>query len=347
MTKPAQATPPLSNIPRRSKAAMIVQMLLADGQRIGLSKLPETAQLDLSRELSRLRLIDKTTLNLVALEFAALLDTVALVPSGGVEGTLAALSDQISPATAARLREETAHTRGADPWAQVLALAPADLVPLMTTESIEVCAIALSKLPVAKAAELLSLLPGDRARRITYAISQTSGVAPDAVARIGAALATEYGTPRATAFAQAPFQRVGAILNSSPAATRDDVLAGLGDTDPAFADKVRKSIFTFLDIPARLAAGDVPKVVRAVEGAVLVTALAAAKGDGGATAEVADFILSNMSKRMAEQLTEEIGEKGRVRKSEGETAQTALISAIREQAETGEITLRTPDEPED
>lgn len=36
---------------KRRKAAVVVQMLLADGQRLSLSRLPEDVQLDLTREL--------------------------------------------------------------------------------------------------------------------------------------------------------------------------------------------------------------------------------------------------------------------------------------------------------
>lgn len=222
-----------------------------------------------------------------------------------------------------------------------------DLVGLMETEGVEVCAVALSKLPVAKAAELLGLLTGERARRISYAVSQTAAISPDAVGRIGLALAAEYGNRPTVAFDHPPVQRIGAILNASPSTTRDWVLDGLGGDDPALAEQVRKAIFTYTDIPARIAPPDIPKVIRGVEGTVLVIALAAGMADGGTAPETTEYILANMSQRMADQLREEIGERGRIRKTDGEAAQATLIAAIRARIDAGEVNLIEPDEPED
>jgi flagellar motor switch protein FliG len=79
----------------------------------------------------------------------------------------------------------------------------------MQAESIAVCAVAISKLPVSKAAEVLSKTPVDRARRITYAMSQTANISPETVRRIGAALAQDYGHPPALAFDRTPAATIG------------------------------------------------------------------------------------------------------------------------------------------
>lgn len=342
-------TQPLSGpaLSRRRKAAMVVQMLLADGRQLKLASMPDEVQLRLTRELGSLRAIDRDTLAAVATEFAEDLERMALVAPGGLDGALASIGPQLSPTAAARLREESARMRGGDPWVQVLALSVTDLVPLMTAESTEVAAVTLSKLPVGKAAELLGKLPGERARRITYAMSQTNGVSPEAVKRIGEALVLDYCTKPVPAFSGPVEQRVGAILNSSPAVTRTTVLEGLGDDDPTFAEQVRKAIFTWADIPARVEAVDVPKVIRGYDNSSLVTALAAALADGGPAAAVAEFILSNMSQRMADQLREEIEARGKVKKADGEQAQGGFVSHIRERADAGDISFIEPEGEEE
>jgi flagellar motor switch protein FliG len=332
---------------RRRKAAMVVQLLLSDGQPLPLARLPEELQLDLTRELGSLKSIDRETLRAVAEEFARDIESIGLTAPDGVAGALAALSAHLSPGAAAKLRAEAAQTRGSDPWPQIIGLPNEDLVRLLQAESTEIGAIVLSKLPIPRAAELLGLLPGERARRITYGVSQTADVLPEAVARIGRGLAAEYCVKLPPAFISPPVQRVGAILNSSGAATRDSVLEGLGTTDPDFADQVRKAIFTFRDVSERLSPADVPKLVRAVDGALLVTAFAYAASLGGAEAEAAEFILGNMSQRMAENLREEIKERGKIKKVDGEFALSQIVSAIRERADTGEITLLEKEDPAD
>jgi flagellar motor switch protein FliG len=201
----------------------------------------------------------------------------------------------------------------------------------------------LSKLKVSRAAQLLGGLPGPLARRITYAVSLVSPVSPRTVARIGEALGAELGRDVPRAFAGGPVERVGALLNFSRAATRDDVLEGLGETDPGFAEAVRRSIFTYANIPARVGVRDVPKILRAVEQKVLVTALAASSASEEAQ-KTADFILANISQRMAETIRGEMQDLGAVKPADGEAAMTAVVAAIRELEEAGEIYLVAEEE---
>jgi flagellar motor switch protein FliG len=291
-----------------------------------------------------MRYVDRGTLADVVAEFAQELEGMGLTFPRGVAGALTALDGRISPQTAARLRKEAGVRQQGDPWDQVKQADVAALIPIVERESTEVAAVLLSKLDVARAADLLGKLPGELARRITYAVSQTGAVSPEAVDRIGLALAAELHDIPETAFAQGAVERVGAILNFSPAATRDDVLTGLDEADQEFANLVRRAIFTFVHIPERVKPTDIPRITRDVDQAVLVTALAgAASGD---LAPVAEFILSNMGKRMAEAMREEMQERGRVRLRDAEEAMTAVVNAVRTLEAAGEIAYVAPEEDE-
>ena len=327
----------------RQKAAVIVRLLLAEGVQVPIGDLPEPMQEALTHELARMRPIDRTTLRDVAAEVAERIDSIGLSFPSGLGGALGLLEGHISPAAAQRLRKSSGVARTGDPWVVIAGLAAERLLPILQDEAPEVGAILLSKLPVKKAAELLEMLPGDRARRLSVAIRQTSVVGPETVRRIGLSLADQLDAQPDRAFDVTPVERVGAILNSSRAATRDEVLAALDDDDKAFADEVRKSIFTFANLPKRLAPADVPKAVRALEQDVLVKALAGAAGTYDASA---DFILANMSKRMAESLREEVQELGKIKPAEGEEAMSEVIGAIRALAERGEILLVSEEEAE-
>lgn len=217
------------------------------------------------------------------------------------------------------------------------------LMSVIESESTEVGAVILSKVAVSRAAELLGRLPGDRARRIAYAISLTGNVDPDTVHRIGKSLALQLDQRPPKAFNVGPVERVGAILNVSAAGTRDDVLKGLEQEDAGFAEQVRRAIFTFVHIPARLHVRDVPKLIRVVDQPVLVTALAAAMTvpDQAAAAE---FLLTNMSQRMAQGLREDIAQRGKVKEKDADEAMATLVSAIRMLEGSGEVVLITDDD---
>lgn len=335
------------NLPRATKAAMVVQLLLRNGGDLPLAQLPPAAQARLTRELGALNLVDKDTLKGVAIEFSRELSNVGMTAPGSMEAALKSLEGRISETIATQLRVEAAGGANTDPWDLVLTLETEDLVPIATDESAEVAAVMLSKLPTAKAASLLGQLPGPLARKVAFAMSRTTSIRADAIARIGAGLAQAYCGASIPAFAQTAESRIGAILNSSPAATRDQILEGLMTEDQTFGEGVRRAIFTFEDIPARLAAIDVPKVLRDVDQADLVRALSSAAAAGGPLAAAADHLLGNVSNRLADSLREEMEDAGVVKQAEGEAAQTAVITSIRSAVDAGTIALILPDEDED
>lgn len=334
-----------ARLTRRQKAAIIVRFLLKEGADLPLGDLPDPLQASLTTQMGAMRYVDRATLADVVAEFASELEAMGLTFPRGVAGALSALDGRISAQTAARLRKEAGVRQFGDPWEQVCAAKPDALLGILMRESTEVAAVMLSKLATERAAELLGRLPGDRARRITYAVSRTGAVTPEAVDRIGRALAGELHDVPETAFDAGPVERVGAILNSSAAATRDAVLSGLDETDGDFARLVRKAIFTFVHIPARLAPLDVPRITREVDQPVLVTALAGATAAG--LGDAVDFILANMSRRMADALREEIGELGEVSLTDGEAAMSQVVNAIRRLEAAGDITLIAAPDPDD
>jgi len=325
------AVHPLS---QQQKAAVIVGLLLSEGASIPLNRLPVPMQEALAHQIGQMRPVNRGTLDAVVDEFIEQLSDIGLAFPNGLEAALGILDGKIDIEIAGELRKQTGMPATNDPW-ETVSNQPADrMLPILEAESIEVGAVILAKLTVAKAAEILGRLPGERARRLTYAVSKTDGVSPATVHRIGQALARQINVVPEIAFSDGPVERVGAILNFSPAATRDQVLAGLDEADKGFADQVRKAIFTFAHIPTRIEARDVPKVLRNIEPDTLITALAAATD---ALAPTANFILENMSKRMAEQIREEITEKGVVKLADGETAMNAVVAVARKMEAEGEL----------
>lgn len=343
-----QMTPPAGapELTRRQKAAIIVRLLVSEGETLPLRDLPEDMQRDLTHIIGTMRPIDRATLDAVVGEFADELEGLGLTFPQGLAGALTALDGQISPHTAARLRKEAGVKLAGDPWDRIRALEVKDLVPLIEQESIEVGAVVLSKLDVGRAAQVLGALPGARARRITYAVSQTTGATPEALERIGLSLAAQIEARRASVFDKGPAEMVGAILNYSTANTRDDLLIGLDETDAAFAEQVRRAIFTFANIPARVAPRDVPKVVRNLDQTALVTAVAAGAGAEGPEARAAEFLLGNMSGRLADQLREDARDLGRVKPKDAEAAMTEIVNTIREMEAAGDLLLLAEEDDE-
>ena len=341
MPPPKGGLPSAPALTGRQKAAIVVRLLLANDLKLPISELSEDAQSALADEIANMRSIDHDTLTAVVTEFADQLEAIGLSFPGGIDGALSMLDGHLSPTVTTRLRRKASASSRGDPWERIAGIDVERLLPVLEDEAVEVGAVLLSKLAVSKAAQLLSRLPGDRARRMAYAVSQTGNVDPDTVRRIGQSLATQLDAQPARAFDTGPVERVGAILNFAAAPTREDVLKGLEEEDAAFAEEVKKAIFTFTNIPERIDARDIPKVIRNVDQTVLVTALAGAKG---ADEKSAEFILANMSQRMAGSLRDEMANLGKVKDKDAEEAMSAVVAQIRELEAAGELFLIAGDD---
>ncbi len=339
--KAARMVPPPRHLSAKQKAAVIVRLLLSQQVSPGLDRLSPAMQADLARAMGTLGQIDRTTLSQVVGEFTARLDGLAMAGPHGLQAALGLLEPHISPIARDGLRAEAEAGDPADPWTKLAAMDPDRLRPLLLSESAEVAGILLSKLGVAKAAALLADLPQERAQVIAHAVALTATVTPRMVERIGAQLLEQMRDVPEPAFRAGPVDRVGAILNSVGAGLRDALLSGLEARDTRFAEEVRRAIFTFEHIPKRVEATDVPRILRRVDPDALIRALAAAFATAPLAAE---FLLENMSKRLAEQMRDEAQGLAPPRGDEGEASMAEVVTAIRALEEEGEIRLIPPED---
>lgn len=325
---------------------MIVRLLQSEGADLKLDSLPEETQIRLTRALSRMKPVDRGTLDSVASEFSQQLESLALTAPGDMHGALAVMEGRLSPGASARLVDEAGAGDPAHAWRKIKALPAVDQSRILLGEGVEVCALLLSKLPVDRAAELLSTIPGPRARSIARITARIDDLPTETAGRIAHALVAEYCDSPAPLFDVDAVHRVANMLNATRRDLREEILAGLEEDDPEFAKKVRAAIFVFANIYQRIAPLDAPKVMRLLNPEQITLCLGGALEAGGDDAKSAEFLLENMSKRMSEQVRDEISTIGRFPAADVEEAQNMLIQSIRDAADTGEIILMTPEDSE-
>lgn len=319
------------------KAAIIVRLLLAEGLETPITSLPSDLQTQLTQTLGNMRLVDRQTLCAVVEEFIDMLDQVGLSFPDGLEGALSLLEGKLNPDATVALRALSRGHGLNDPWPTLESAKIDDLLTIIMQESRVVGAVLLSKLSTDKAAQLLMKLPADQAQGLAIAIARTEDIAPDTVARIGATLADQICAKPARAFDAPPSKRMGEILNASSATLRDQILRDLEATDQGYANGVRKSIFTYQDIPARLETRDVPTVMRDLDNEDLMIVLATAQANDAPTNE---FLLDNMSKRLAETLREDAATLPQPSMEAYEGAISRIAAIVRGLADAGTIKLK-------
>lgn len=311
----------------QQKAAVIVRLLLGQGVSPGVKRLAPRHQTRLAHIISGLGTIDRKTLGSIVREFTDLIDNLALSFPDGLEETLRLLEPHLSENALNMLRSDAERSAGHDPWARVAKQPVERLAPLLQSESAQVCAVLLSKLTVSKAAALLADLPEDRGQVLAHTVALTETITPELVDRIGVHVAQVLEVIPPHAFAKTAAERVGAILNSTPREAREKMLEGLNTRDAPFAREVRKSIFSFNHIPVRVDPPDVPIIVRNANAQSIIMAFAAGLAEAPLAVE---FMLENMSKRLAEQMRDEAEGLGTPKPEDGEAAMADLVATIRE-----------------
>lgn len=326
------------------KAAIILQALVSQGGTVSLEKLDANLQQTLAEEFSAIKHVDQTVLDSVIAEFEASMATDGLRFPIDMTERMSGLTDVLETNLLTTLRETLGLAADDDIWREVGALSSEKLAETLAMESPRIGALILSKLPPARASELLDELPEESTTLLAQMMAKTEEASPMLVESIGVSLLGASRVTTQNGLSGDSVGRLAAILDAAKPASRDHILAVLAEDDPEFAKLVRAAIFTFGDIPARLTVEDVPKITREVPPEDLNLALGYAKENA---MDTFNHITNNMSKRMADALKDEIEEAGEISQDVGEAAQSRVAGIIRAMQDRGEITLTQHIDPEE
>lgn len=224
-----------------------------------------------------------------------------------------------------------------DLWRKTAALPAERIVDFLRGQRVQIAAAILSNLPAASAAEILAAAPLDLSKPLAAAIARQEKPDEATAEAIARAIETELlsapAPSSAAPVASGPFVD---MLDLLPAALRDGLIDHIGSTDEGMAAAIRGTLLTFQILPERLNEVAVAALVRTAERAVLMQALKLGETNAAATN---DFLLANMSKRMADQLREELAAMAAPSEAEGEAAQRAIVAAVKSLEKSGEIKL--------
>jgi flagellar motor switch protein FliG len=225
-----------------------------------------------------------------------------------------------------------------DFWRRAAALPTERLVAFLLSQRIPTAAAILSNLPADRAAEVLATAPIEFSRAAAAAIARlerSDAATNEAIARaIDAELISAPAPPKAVKTASA---LVIDILDLLPASLRDSLIEHLQASDEGIAASIRRTLLTFENLPARLTEVAVAALIRTADREAILRALK--HGETNA-AETVDFLLANISKRMADQLREELAALAAPLAPEGEGAQRSVVAAIKGLEKSGEIKLK-------
>jgi flagellar motor switch protein FliG len=218
---------------------------------------------------------------------------------------------------------------------------PQNLQTFIIDEHPQTIALILSHLPSSFGAEIIGGLPSDRQLAVIRRIANMGQTNPEVIREVEKGLESRMASVMSQSYENAGgVESVANILNVTDRGTERALLENLAQEDPDLVEEIRRLMFVFEDI-TKLMDKDVQTVLKNVESAQWAMALK------GASEELKEKILGNMSNRAATLLREEMDYLGPVRLSEVESVQQQIVDIVRRLEDAGEITTHGDDDEEE
>jgi flagellar motor switch protein FliG len=183
------------------------------------------------------------------------------------------------------------------------------------------------------AGAILSRLPQRLRAEVVLRVGTLDGIQPNALKELNEVLSRVLsGADKLKKAALGGPKTAAEMLNGLGGVIETEVLDGVRETDEDLAQAIQDQMFTFDDIVG-LDDRAIQTVLREVASEGLVIALK------GASGEIREKILKNMSQRAAEALRDDLESRGPVRLSDVEAQQKEILKTIRRLADSGEITI--------
>jgi len=210
---------------------------------------------------------------------------------------------------------------------------PESLAMVLHREQPQTIALVLSSLDSWRAAAVVEHLSDKLRPDVLRRMTTIESVAPEILREVGQALSAELKALVAGGMRKVDGKTTALeILRRSDPEEQAAVIAEIEKDDPNLAAELRGRLFTFSDLVV-LADRDLQVLLREIEGNKLVLALR------GATAEVRQKFLANLSSRAAEMLADDLAAMGPVKLSMVEAAQTEIAKTAQDLAQQGRITI--------
>lgn len=235
---------------------------------------------------------------------------------------------------------------GGSVWQRVEGMPVASIAKFFGGKSSSVLSVAMSCLPDDFVSEMMTELDEAAVKGAMVHLATNGKPNPFAISAVEALLEEELFSDDAALAADgegnANTDRVAAFLNRMVSSRRDAVLEALdAELSEEDAKLIRSKVLSFTALGERLVRSAIPLVLREIDEKTLLVAL---QYGNKSDKTVVDYLLANISQRMAAQYREKMEALGDVDEETGETAQSQFLCMVLGLADDGKIDLLTPSE---
>ena len=262
------------------------------------------------------------------------------IERGGMEFANELLQQSLGAEGAGQILESVKQSMSSVPFGFLQKTGADNLLTFIVEEHPQTIALIMSHLPPALAAEVLSGLPGPKQLEVIHRIANMEQTSPEVVRDVEAGLESRMNTSFNTHMEKAGgVPMVAQILNVTDRTTNRGILESLEQEDADLVDEIRRLMFVFDDL-LKLDDKSIQALLREVDNSQWSVALK------GASEEIKQKILGNLSQKAAELLREEMEYLGPVKVSDVEAMQQQIVDTVRRLEDAGDIQVMSGGEAE-
>ncbi len=275
--------------------------------------------------------VSKDEQNAVLVEFQDGVGDQLQIERGGLDFANELLEQSLGSDHAGKILDNVRQSMNSVPFGFLQKVGPENLLAFIVEEHPQTIALILAHLPAALAAEVLAGLPATTQLEVVRRVANMEQTSPEVIADIEKSL-----EGRMTSMFSQGMEKTGGvplvaqILNVTDRNTNKGILDNLEHDDADLVDEIRRLMFVFEDL-LKLDDKSIQTLLKEVDNSQWALSLK------GASEEIKQKILGNLSTRAADMLNEEIEYLGPVRLSDVEAMQQQIVDTVRRLEDTGEI----------
>lgn len=322
----------------KQKAAVLLLSLGESTSSQIIEKLEEGEIEQIFLEIANLGKVSSETIDDVSTEFYEMCLASDHINPGGVNSARDLLEKALGKEKTEEIIKHLTSSLQVRPFDFTRKADAAQLLNYIQGEHPQTIALILAHLDPEQTALIFSGLPAEKQVEVAYRMAVIEGTQPGIVREVENILEKQLSSVVSKNYTRAGgLKPVAEILNRVDRATERRIIESFEDRDPELAEEIKKLLFVFEDI-VQLDDRYVQIVLRETDTRDLALALK------GSTENVSQKVMSNISKRAAENLQEEIGYLGPVRIKDVEEAQQKIVAVIRRLEQQGQIIILRGDE---
>lgn len=315
------------------KAAILLIALGPDKSSNVFKHLKEDEIEQLTLEIANTRSVSPAMKDAVLDEFYEVCLAQQYIAEGGIGYAKALLEKALGSERAKDVIGKLTASLQVRPFEFVRKTDASQLLNFIQDEHPQTIALILSYLSSNQASAIISALSPEKQTDVAKRIAQMDRTSPDVIKEVEKVLEQKLAS-----LVNQDYTIVGGvdsivdILNTVDRGTEKHIMESLEIEDPELADEIRKKMFVFEDILS-LDDRSIQRVLREVDNNELAVALK------GSNEEVQNLIFSNLSKRLATMIREDMDFMGPVRMKDVEEAQQKIVNIIRKLEDSAEIII--------